>query len=80
MSFEFNPSRRASAGFRILTANSMAERLMIQSELQSGWHVSPSSDMNTHLSIKNAAGQVTGHMYRDGSIKDFNGSLGWMMK
>jgi len=75
----FNPSNRASNVFRLVMANSMAERLIVQSELQSGWHTSP-SDPNIHLSIKNAAGDVTGHMYPNGVIKDFNGSLAWMGK
>ena len=75
----FDPSNRASSAFRIVMANSMAEALIAQSELQSGWHTSP-SDPNVHISIKNAAGDVTGHMYPDGGIKDFNGSLAWMRR
>jgi hypothetical protein len=77
MSFSFNPGSAASGAFRMTFAESMGERLMIQSELQSGWH-SSRSDANEHLSIKNSNGDVTGHLYRNGGIKDFNGSLGWL--
>ena len=79
MSAPFNPSPGVCGAFRMVTANSMAERLLIQSELQSGWHTSP-SDFNNHLSIKNSMGNVTGHCYSNGIIKDFNGSLGWLKK
>jgi len=77
MSHQFNPQRPASFAFRQVFAESMAERLLTQADMQSGWHGSR-SDANTHLSIKNAAGQVTGHYYKDGTVKDFNGSLGWL--
>ena len=56
----------------------MGKSLLDQARLESGWHISP-SDSNTHLTIKNASGNVTGHYYADGSIKDFNGSLGWLL-
>ena len=79
MSKPFDPSSKVSIGFRITTANSAGEALSIQSELQSGWHSSP-SDFNNHLTIKNADGNVSGHYYSDGSITDFNGSLGWIKK
>jgi hypothetical protein len=77
MNISFNPGRAASNAFRLTMADSMAERLMVQSELQSGWHTSP-SDSGQHLTIKNANGAVTGHISRDGTIKDFNGTLGWL--
>jgi len=77
MNSSFNMSPLASGAFRVTMANSMAEALAVQSELQSGWHQSK-SDSNEHLTIKNVEGNVTGHLYRDGTIKDFNGSLGWM--
>ena len=77
MSKPFNPSPSVSAAFKLVTANSIGERLTIQSELQSGWH-SSRSDANNHLTIKNANGKTTGHYYENGMIKDFNGSLNWL--
>lgn len=79
MSSNFNPSNKAAFAFRSTFADTMSDKLLIQSEMQSGWHSSP-SDANDHLSIKNGMGQVTGHYYKDGSIKDFNGSLNWLTK
>ena len=61
-------------GFR-----SIGDALMRQSMQESGWHKSP-SDLNTHLTIKNADGQITGHYEQTGVIKDFNGSLAWLQK
>jgi hypothetical protein len=55
----------------------IGEELLRQSRLDAGWHQSR-SDANDHLTIKNVNGVVTGHVYPDGSIKDFNGSLEWL--
>lgn len=68
--------------------NSMANRLLEQARRESGWHTSR-SDQNPHLTIKNALGQVTGHVYQDGSTKGVNtrcsstgssDSLAWLLK
>jgi len=56
---------------------SMAKNLLSQSEKESGWHTSQ-SDSHEHLTVKNADGKVTGHIYKDGSRKDKNGSLEWL--
>ncbi len=64
------------------TRSSAGEKLIHQSKLDAGMHRSR-SDLNDHLSVKNADGRVVGHMYPDGSIKsvDSRGGSGliWIM-
>ena len=52
-----------------------------------GWHTSL-SDSNRHLSIRNAEGEITAHLYSDGVIKGVNsrdrmqgksGALSWLL-
>jgi hypothetical protein len=78
MSFEFNPTNNSSFGFRSVFGDvSMGERLIRQSWGDSaGLHTS--SDSTPHWDIRNSSGQITGHLYQDGSVNDFNDSLGWL--
>lgn len=55
----------------------LGRALIEQALRESGMHISR-HDENPHVTIKNADGKVTGHWYPDGSVKDFNGSLGWI--
>lgn len=78
MSFEFNPSNDSSMAFRSVFGEvSMGEHLLRQSmEDKAGYHIS--DDPVNHYDIRNSQNQITGHLYRDGSVKDFNDSLGWL--
>ena len=62
---------------------SMAQIALEKFQKESGWH-SSSSDLNEHLSIKNADGKVIGHFYSDGIVKGTNekgsGTLSWFLK
>lgn len=64
----FRPTTPALRSFSLLFTDSMMQRLLLQAEIESGWHSSP-SDENPHLSIKNALGVVVAHCYRDGGYK-----------
>jgi len=55
----------------------LGKALLEQARKESGLHTSQ-SDLNPHLTVRNAAGEITGHYYPDGSVKDFNGSLAWL--
>ncbi len=64
------------------TEGDMAPRVFQSSINDAGFHSSP-SDLNDHLSIKNAEGTVIGHDYANGLIKGTNqegsGALSWLM-
>ncbi|MBI2124482.1 hypothetical protein HYT92_01695 [Candidatus Pacearchaeota archaeon] len=55
---------------------SMSEKILEQFIKESGWHTSRSDD-NEHLTIKNSDRRVTGHLYKDGTIK---GTNPWLLK
>jgi hypothetical protein len=78
MNFDFEPSQDSSFGFRsVFSEVSMGERLLRQSMSDpAGFHAS--CDPRPHYDIRNSNGDITGHLYADGSVSDFNGSLGWL--
>jgi len=64
----FKPAPANIRRFALLFSDSMIQRLLIQAEIESGWHTSR-TDENPHLTIKNASGVVVAHYYHDGSYK-----------